>query len=615
MDALLAQLHAQGVVESPFAEEEWKLPVVNTPINDLSPSSPFDFPLYDPIPLPDEEEEAELDIECIPSPLAAVQDLYQLADEITDINLPPDLPDQPPSDDFHVRLPPISPTFTLTALIDAVNLHGKQNGYAVRKGSTAKDRKGEVAYVYLVCPYSGVYKPSHAYLTEIGPMTNRRPTTKRRGCEFKLYAKLSKGMWSIMAKELRHNHPRDPSARSQHIHRKPTAAETVAVLAAFDAGINSNRILASLRETAKRKNRETLVSEQEIYTMRSRYYRIGGGGRTRTDTLIQELKNSGSHHAAKFGQFGELTHLLITDPMALALGKHYGEVLYIDCTYRTNKFKLPLFHVVAATGANCSFTIAFGYLAREQEDDYLWAMHNLRDLLRIVPVKTFVTDNDKALRNAIDRVYPETTKLLCIWHINKNIVSRKKGIAEEDWNKMLAHWYRIVRAPTLTEFEEVLTSFAMEWTYRDDTEAACTYMMTLFNDAEYFCAYATRGKFHLNATATSVVEGSHAALKRSLNARASDLYHVTNNVLRYMTAGQYRIFTKHAHEQGRGWVELPPSLALVGSIFFCKRRNVVVTGFIGPDGRLLPTSAVRSRLPRPRRCWSRWITRRQPTVD
>jgi hypothetical protein len=99
-------------------------------------------------------------------------------------------------------------------------------------------------------------------------------------------------------------------------------------------------------------------------------------------------------------------------------------------------------------------------------------------------------------------------------------------------------------------------------------------MMTLFNDAEYFCAYATRGKFHLNATATSVVEGSHAALKRSLNARASDLYHVTNNVLRYMTAGQYRIFTKHAHEQGRGWVELPPSLALVGSIFFCKRRNV-----------------------------------------
>ncbi|KAH8087987.1 hypothetical protein HD553DRAFT_322522 [Filobasidium floriforme] len=101
MEALLAQLQAQGVVESPFVEEEWKLPNVNTPIIDLTTSSPIDFPLYDPIPLPDEEEETELDIECIPSPLAAVQDLYQLADEITDINLPFDLPDQPSSDDFH----------------------------------------------------------------------------------------------------------------------------------------------------------------------------------------------------------------------------------------------------------------------------------------------------------------------------------------------------------------------------------------------------------------------------------------------------------------------------------------------------------------------------------
>jgi hypothetical protein len=52
-------------------------------------------------------------------------------------------------------------------------------------------------------------------------------------------------------------------------------------------------------------------------------------------------------------------------------------------------------------------------------------------------------------------------------------------------------------------------------------------------------------------------------------------------------------------------------LALLPNV--CK--YVVVTGFIGPDGRLLPTSAVRSRLPRPRRCWSRKITRRQPTVD
>jgi hypothetical protein len=41
----------------------------------------------------------------------------------------------------------------------------------------------------------------------------------------------------------------------------------------------------------------------------------------------------------------------------------------------------------------------------------------------------------------------------------------------------------------------------------------------------------------------------------------------------------------------------------------------VVTGFIGPDGCLLPMSAVCSSQPCPCCCWSWWITRRQLTVD
>ncbi|CAN1167726.1 hypothetical protein LINPERHAP1_LOCUS7700 [Linum perenne] len=32
-----------------------------------------------------------------------------------------------------------------------------------------------------------------------------------------------------------------------------------------------------------------------------------------------------------------------------------------------------------------------------------------------------ITDEDKAMKNAIIKVFPDATRRLCLWHINKNI--------------------------------------------------------------------------------------------------------------------------------------------------------------------------------------------------
>jgi hypothetical protein len=60
-------------------------------------------------------------------------------------------------------------------------------------------------------------------------------------------------------------------------------------------------------------------------------------------------------------------------------------------------------------------------MAKEEESDYLRALECFRECFGIDP-EVFVTDKEDALRNAISVRFPNATNLLCIWHINKNIL-------------------------------------------------------------------------------------------------------------------------------------------------------------------------------------------------
>ena len=59
----------------------------------------------------------------------------------------------------------------------------------------------------------------------------------------------------------------------------------------------------------------------------------------------------------------------------------FPEVLIIDCTYKTNRYKLPLLDIVGQTNINLTFYAGFGLLAAEDEVHYSWAIRSMRTLL------------------------------------------------------------------------------------------------------------------------------------------------------------------------------------------------------------------------------------------
>jgi hypothetical protein len=61
-------------------------------------------------------------------------------------------------------------------------------------------------------------------------------------------------------------------------------------------------------------------------------------------------------------------------PDSLLYLRAYPEVLLLDCTYKTNKYSMPLLDMIGIDAIGRSFCIAFIFLSDESEEDYMWAL-------------------------------------------------------------------------------------------------------------------------------------------------------------------------------------------------------------------------------------------------
>ncbi|CAG8691830.1 12082_t:CDS:1 [Funneliformis caledonium] len=124
---------------------------------------------------------------------------------------------------------------------------------------------------------------------------------------------------------------------------------------------------------------------------------------------------------------GCVTYLFFAHNESVALTHQYSSVLLMDCTYKTNKFKMPLLDIVGITSFNITFYSCFVFMKGEERIDYQWALTHIARLFDgISRPGVIVTDRELALMNALEIIFPDLANLLCLWHINKNILKNCK---------------------------------------------------------------------------------------------------------------------------------------------------------------------------------------------
>ena len=100
------------------------------------------------------------------------------------------------------------------------------------------------------------------------------------------------------------------------------------------------------------------------------------------------------------------------------------DVLLMDCTYRTNRYKLPLLHIIGCTNLQTFFSAGFCFLRNETEQDYRWAVSAFLENTGVPPPRVFISDQEAGLKSAASSLLPTVPQLLCVWHINKNVQTK-----------------------------------------------------------------------------------------------------------------------------------------------------------------------------------------------
>ena len=118
---------------------------------------------------------------------------------------------------------------------------------------------------------------------------------------------------------------------------------------------------------------------------------------------------------------------------------------------------------------------------KENEPSFTWMLRRLEmiylEVTSLYHPTTMVTDADNALIPALSTVFPRTNHLLCIWHLQKDVLvyiknevyteAMEKGLKQPEhgtfMNKaiteMQTDWNKILRASIIEEYEQNWTLF------------------------------------------------------------------------------------------------------------------------------------------------------------
>ena len=146
-------------------------------------------------------------------------------------------------------------------------------------------------------------------------------------------------------------------------------------------------------------------------------------------------------------------------PDSIKLLNIFPIVLVMDSTYKTNKYRQPLFEIVGMTSTELTFAVAFAYMESEQTDSFCWVLEKLKELFvqKDLRPKVILTDRDLALMKAVEIVFPTTQNLLCRFHINKNVGMRcKQYVVKEMRETIDTLWEEVVWASDEVEYAQKL---------------------------------------------------------------------------------------------------------------------------------------------------------------
>lgn len=122
-------------------------------------------------------------------------------------------------------------------------------------------------------------------------------------------------------------------------------------------------------------NSDSILCSKDIYNVKEAIKKRKMAGRNAIMTLLDDFdKNDDVVYDFRLDPHGHTTHLFTATQQQIQMARERKTVFLLDCTYKTNRYKLPLLNITLITDIQSSFVCALAFLAKEDVESYTWAL-------------------------------------------------------------------------------------------------------------------------------------------------------------------------------------------------------------------------------------------------
>ncbi|OVA14298.1 hypothetical protein BVC80_9021g23 [Macleaya cordata] len=435
---------------------------------------------------------------------------------------------------------------------------GKKNKTVLVISKSVNKPAGKGSIIELGCERGGVYKTHKKkdYKPKTGLKRKRESSSKKCGCPFKLRSRcIAENKWNLRVRCGSHNHEVANSLTGHAYVARLKEDEEQLVVQLTASGARPREVLTALKE----RNKDNHSTIRTIYNARARLRLHETEGRP---IMQQVIKLSTQYHYVEWHrrdeEMDEVKDIFWAHPESTLLAQCFPSVLMVDFTYKTNRFKVPLLHVVGVTSTGRSFTVAYAFIDADTEEHFSWALTQLKSLFSPNNLPSvFITDREPALMNAIDVVFPGASRLLCTSHMTRDVVaSCKKAFEENDemWNDFFRDWESLWKAKTKDEYMNAFADFLMAWVARYPACIAYLRDTWLVHKEQFVLAWTQKIK-HFGNTTIDRVESEHGQLKKHLGSSLGNfivcweaMHNMINNQIVQIKASFEKSLTMVKHE-------------------------------------------------------------------
>ncbi|KAH6780607.1 hypothetical protein C2S52_011844 [Perilla frutescens var. hirtella] len=412
---------------------------------------------------------------------------------------------------------------TLDEGVKFYRIYAQSSGFDIRLGSEKKSKDGTTIWKYVYCSREGEKNA----VVKVGDSsdavkTKKRRVSKRSNCRarivFRFYCE--KG-YIVKLFEERHYHPlvSDDFKRFMKVNINLDDVHKNFVLNCARANIGAMRSYRLFKEGVGSYSDVGYTGvDFKNYARDLRAYIHGADAQMVLDKFhLRQQSHVGFFFEYCVGKEDRLTCIFWADALSRRNYAAFGDVVSFDSTYSLNRYNMIF---VPFTGKdNHGKCVCFGasLLSGEDNESYSWVFEKFLKCMGNSP-GMIITDQDPALKIAVEQSFPDSKHRLCMWHIMMKVPEKAPRTLRKDKSFM-----KRLSDAVWSDYNEP-SDFDLKWNnimvdYRLTTDS---WFNSIFSIREYWIpAYFRELLMSGLCRTTSISESSNSLFNRYINFRSN----------------------------------------------------------------------------------------------